>query len=313
MKASIIKKAVLKDIPSASGMEIVKGMVYVVGDDSPYLYGLDHDLQMKHKVLLYEPEEIEGDGRIPKKKKADLECMAYFTINGYVHILVFGSGSKSPARDVAYLIKLPTPYSKKHIVWERDLTDWYDLLRSHPDVAGEGKMNLEGATCTDDAFILFNRGNKKGVNSALVFHLEEFIEFIQGHTEMLPFPSVAPYDLPEVNGVASGFSGATVYGDKLFFTGAVEDVDDPYLDGPVSESLCGWKKVLPFNVSKGVSAEILSHIQDTCVITFEDKPYKSKVESIAIHEQDGDNTFIALAVTDTDGDESEILMLEIIL
>ena len=59
------------------------GNIYIVGDDSSFLYVLKYDLTVLAEVPLYQAkaEDLTGN-RILKKKKADLECITKLTING---------------------------------------------------------------------------------------------------------------------------------------------------------------------------------------------------------------------------------------
>ncbi|MFL5730741.1 MAG: DUF6929 family protein [Cytophagaceae bacterium] len=307
MKATIVKKAILEHIPSASGMEVINGIIYVVGDNSPYLYKLDHSLKLLEKIEIFKTET--EDGLIPKPVKPDMECMAKLSINNYPHIIMMGSGSKSPYRDVACLVKLPTNYNRRHVVTQINVADLYNLLRSNDEIMNGGELNLEGAAVSRDNFILFNRSSSGSRNVALYFHLEEFIEYLQGHTEMTPFPVIRDYDLPSINGVRSGFSGADVFEDKLFFTSAVENTTNAIDDGEVFGSFVGWMPASKVANMKGAPRNE-NAIQGTVQLMYEDKPYLGKVESISVYEKDEDK-YIALAVTDSDGGDSEILMLEL--
>jgi hypothetical protein len=307
MKATIIKKAILEDLPSASGMEVINGIIYIVGDNSPYLYKLDHSLKVLEKIELYKAEL--KDGVIPKPVKPDLESMAKLSINNYPHILMLGSGSKSPYRDVACLVKLPTNYNRKHVVTHINIAELYNLLRSNDEIMNGGELNLEGAAVSKDNFIIFNRSSSGSKSVALYFNLEEFVEYLQGHTEMTPFPVIRDYDLPSINNVKSGFSGADVFDDKLFFTLAVENTTNAIDDGEVFGSFVGWMPASKVSNMKG-STKDENTIQGTVQLMYDDKPYIGKVESISVYEKDADK-YIALAVTDSDGGDSEILMLEI--
>src|SRR5438046_10510737 len=107
MDAHIIKSQ-KADIQSASDVEIVDGIAYLVGDDSPYLYCLDHDWNLLRKVPLFASEHT-GD-RIPKEQKPDLEAMSVVYLDDKPHLLIFGSGSRSPQRDVCFWLDLaPAP------------------------------------------------------------------------------------------------------------------------------------------------------------------------------------------------------------
>ncbi len=306
MKATIIKKAILADVPSASGIEVINGIIYIIGDDSPYLFILNQDLEVIDKVKLYEAAELVEE-RVPKPVKADLECMTTLTINNYPHLLVLGSGSKSPQRDVAFLVKLPTNYNKKHLVVNAYVKDLYDLLRVNEEIVAEGELNLEGAATGKGHFILFNRMSGGSKNAAMYFKLEEFVEYIQGHTEMTPFPTVYTYNLPSLNNVPSGFSGACVFEKKIFFTASLEDTPNAIDDGEVLGSYIGWMKeenLYDKELEKVYKPEGIILLEEDGI------PYKGKVESISIVEKDSD-TYVALAVTDNDTGPSELLMLEI--
>src|SRR5207302_793709 len=80
------------------------GIAYLVGDDSPYLYCLDHDWNLLRKVPLFASEHT-GD-RIPKEQKPDLEAMSVVYLDDKPHLLIFGSGSRSPQRDVCFWVDL---------------------------------------------------------------------------------------------------------------------------------------------------------------------------------------------------------------
>jgi hypothetical protein len=312
MKATLLKRASLEGIPSASGLEYISGFIYIVSDDSPHLFCLDPYLNLKSKVKLYEPEKIE-DGRIPKKHKRDLEAITPLRINGYPHLLILGSGSKSPERDRAWLVKLPTNYNRKHLVWEKDLSEFYNFIRSTGDIVNEGKLNIEGAATGSDFLVLYNRGNKKGKNSALYFHLEEFTEFIQGHTEGVPFPVIHTFDMTLESGLEPGFSGAVVFDDKLFYTASLEDTADAYEDGAVGHSFIGYKNVQPFTSLRGSFEIPVQSAGAICPVMDNGVEFTGKIESVVITEKTESGSYIALAVTDNDTGISELLMIEISL
>jgi hypothetical protein len=308
MKVSIIKKAILEGIPSASGMEVIDGIIYVVGDNSPYLFILDQSLSVINKVELYKQETVSGI--VPKATKPDLECMAKLSINNYKHLLILSSGSKSPYRDLGILVKLPTNYNRKHLITTIQMGDLYDLLRSNEEVVGSGQLNLEGAATSKENLILFNRSSGGSNNVSLYFKLEEFVEYLQSHTEMTPFPSIYQNEIPCINNIPGGFSGADVFEEKIFFTSTVENTPNAIDDGEVLGSFVGWMKVNESSNLKGDRVEPNKVID--CIQVMENgNPYLGKIESICIYEKEGENKYIALAVTDSDGAESELLMLEI--
>lgn len=309
MNISVLKHVHLTSIPSASAVEVVNGNIYIVGDDSSLLYVLKYDLTVLSEVPLYKVKSDHiSENRIHKKNKADLECITKLTINGYPYLLILGSGSKSPRRDVAFLVKLPTPYNRKHLVWEISLIKWYSFLRMHEDIAADtGVLNFEAVASTSDFLYIFNREN----NAILRFDMPEFIEFIQGHTEGVPFPTVIKAHLPEIKSIRCGFSGADYFDGKLFFTAAAENTSNAIDDGEVMGSAVG---IVSFDgeekqrgkTSHGFSATISNF---TRIPEIESLPLK--VESISVYEKENDSTYIAIAVCDDDLGGSDILMLQL--
>ncbi|MGN6647618.1 MAG: DUF6929 family protein [Cytophaga sp.] len=309
MNISILKHVHLTTIPSASAVEVVNGNIYIVGDDCCFLYALKYDLTVLAKVPLYTAPESDLTGnRILKKKKADLECITKLNINGYPHLLILGSGSKSPRRDVAFLVKLPTPYNRKHLVWEISLVKWYSFLRMNEEVTGSsGVLNFEAAASTDEYLYLFNREN----NAILRFDLPEFIEFIQGHTEGVPFPTIITAELPEIGGIRSGFSGADYFDEKLFFTAAAENTSNAIDDGEIMGSAVGLLSFAGEEKTRGkLAAGFTGEISAfTVIAAIQDRLLK--IESISVYEKENDNTYIAVAVSDDDLGGSDILMLQL--
>lgn len=309
MQLSILKHVHLTTIPSASAVEVINGNIYIVGDDSCFLYVLKYDLTVLAEVPLYKTKDDHLVGnRILKKKKADLECITKLTINGYPHLLILGSGSKSPRRDIAFLVKLPTPYNRKHMVWEISLVKWYAFLRMNEAVTGDsGVLNFEAAATTDDHLYIFNREN----NATLRFDLPEFIEFIQGHTDSVPFPTVIPTELPDIDGVRLGFSGADYFDQKLFFTAAAENTSNAIDDGEIKGSAVG---IVNFNGEEKTRGKLTDgftgEISQFALIPKIDGRLL-KIESISIYEKENDNAYIAIAVSDDDLGGSDILMLQL--
>jgi len=309
MKISVLKHVHLTTIPSASAVEVINGNIYVVGDDSSFLYVLKYDLTLLAKVPLYtaKAEHIIGN-RILKKEKADLECITKLVINGYPHLLILGSGSKSPRRDVAFLVKLPTPYNRNHLVWEISLVKWYSFLRMNEDVTGpSGVLNFEAAASTEEHVYIFNREN----NATLRFDLPEFIEFIQGHTEGVPFPTIITSKLPAIENVRAGYSGADYFDNKLFFTAAAEDTTNAIDDGEIMGSAVG---ILSFDGEEKTRGKITNGFtgsisEFTLIPKINNLPLK--IESISVYEKENDSTYIAIAVSDDDKGGSDILMLQL--
>lgn len=115
----------LEGIPSASGIEITENGVYIVGDNSPWLFKLDKNFQVVEKIKLF-PDLNFSDSIIEKIHKPDLEALTKGNKDGSI-LLAFGSGSKSPERDIVVEIDLITKINK-----EFSLIDFYSHLELWP-------------------------------------------------------------------------------------------------------------------------------------------------------------------------------------
>jgi len=140
MTATILSENPLPDLPSASGVEIVGSVAYVIGDDSPYLYQLDAaTLAPVGRIALFEAAADFASGRIPKPIKPDLECMvALVWPDGRPGLLLLGSGSR-PNRARGWFV--PTKAPVPEFV---DLAALYALLVGHLPVGVV--LNLPGCT-----------------------------------------------------------------------------------------------------------------------------------------------------------------------
>jgi hypothetical protein len=309
VKISIVKKAKLEEVASASGLEVVDGIIYILSDDSSFLYKLKHDLTLVEKISLYQTNAKDPE-HIAKPDKADLECMGQLSINGYKHLLLMGSGSKNPHRNKAFLVKLPTNYNRKHIVWEMDVSALYSLLRSHNEITSSGEINLEGLAFGNENVYLLNRGNPEGSkNVVLSFNKAEFIEYIQGHTEGVPFPSIHPINLPEISGVKTGLSGADFFDGHFWFSCSAEDSPNAYDDGNVKGSMLGLFSI--DHESNGRFLEEKIRFKEVTSFFLDGSLFLGKVESVSVYEKDKEGVYTALAVTDNDGKPSELLLLDI--
>jgi hypothetical protein len=304
----ILKRQILESIPSGSGIELIDGIIYIIGDDSEYLYGLNHELRLLHKVELFSAIE-KKDGRIPKAVKHDFESMVSFDINGYSHVFVAGSGSLLPQRGIGYLIKLPTSYNKKHIVWKKDLNSLFQLIKSHPDFETDVELNIEASFIANEHFYFINRAGQQLIR----YPLAEMVEYLQNHSEGTPFPEILLLDIPLLDGNIYKCSGACYFKDRIYITASCEATDNAYDDGEIIGSAIGSFSVndLPDRGrDKGFNAKIpLTNL--TAVKDNQGAVIKTKWESICIYEQDNDGTLAALAIADPDNGTSELFLIEL--
>jgi hypothetical protein len=306
MNIQILKQVSLDHISSASCVEFANGNIYIVGDDNNYLYVLKYDLSVLTKIPL-ESTDL-NKTRIEKKSKKDIECITKITINGYVHLLLMGSGSIAPNRCVAYLIKLPTPYSKKHHVQKIDLTAWFDFLKMNDEITGpSGMLNFEGLACDQEYLYLANRES----NVLLRLDQKEMVEFLQGHMDGFPFPTIIHTEIGHIpSSVPFQITGADYFDHTFFVTAAAEDTNNPIDDGEIMDSLIARIQIPDFNKSAGMFNQTLTATTiDYCLMPTVNQQ-RFKMESICIYEKDLD-TYVALAVSDNDNGASDLFLLEI--
>jgi hypothetical protein len=292
MKVSTIKRLELKDVPSASGIEHGNGFYWIIGDNSPYLFQLDQNYNLLGKVTL-EKLDHAVDGVIPKLKKVDLEAMLSMKWNEDSVLFLFGSGSKLPDRAAGWKINMHNPAIQERI----DLLPFYELLMDETKLK-ENELNIEAAVELDGKIYLLNRGKNKLIS----IKTEHFIEFIEGQRDDLKIKTHT-IDLPKVDGIEAGFSGATVdvAENRIIFTASVENTSDWINDGQVLGSFIGIIEI----------DELENHYHPKTVLIAENEATLIlKVESIALKNQH-ENSYDCILVTDSDGGKSELLELTI--
>lgn len=167
MKITLFNHLQLDEIPSGSGIAKCGNDYYVIGDDSPFLYKLDENLKIIAKTLISDAIPTEGN-RIIKSEKPDFETLELINEN---ELVVFGSGSKSPQRDVFVRVFLNDPL----LIEKYDLSEFYNQLRNLP-LFQNSELNIEATAYHEDQLYLFNRRK----NLILKFAYQQFLKFLKG-------------------------------------------------------------------------------------------------------------------------------------
>lgn len=223
--------------PSASAGCIVNDEWWIIGDDAPEMLVIHPQRPDKTKFvqLPFYGKLHKGElhaQRQKKKTKHDIEALSNYTDpQGGIHVLAFGSGSKSPQRDSGlYFMN-----QQMHVV------DWgplYEQLRRATGIKLDD-WNIEGA-CHDanGNLYLFNR--KPSV--MIVLSAKDWFRYL----EIKAVPEMANiktkrFKLPAIEGKKSGFSGADfdVKNNSIIFCSSVEITDDSYRDGEILGSFVG--------------------------------------------------------------------------
>ncbi|HEX8505337.1 MAG TPA: hypothetical protein VF630_08215 [Hymenobacter sp.] len=293
MLATILTETPLPALPSASGIEVIGPVAYVISDDAPFIYLLDAaTMASLAQVRLFETTEF-GTGRIPKSAKPDLEALTALTWpTGQAGVLALGSGS-TPARESGWF--LPVSGGEPLRV---ALGPLYALLRALLP-AGAG-FNIEAAASTATELLLFQRTVGQA-NGALLFRLPlaASLRFLAagGPPPAVPRPQAFP--LPQLDGHPAGFSGASFVEGRLFVTASVEDTADAVLDGAVLGSFIGV-----------VNPD--SHVATFARLQWADgRDYRGKVEGLAVRRALGPGRWELVLVTDDDLGGSTSVVAEI--
>jgi hypothetical protein len=203
-------------IGSASGLLYHNDVLYIISDNSTYLYEYTIANEKLNKIALVEnPQE-----NIPKKDKPDFEAIT--STQGVAFIL--GSGSTAN-RNQVYI------YDPKTAIREtKDFTKFYQEIKTQLYLSDD-ELNIEGFIFAENYLFFFQRGNgangKNGIICASDNKKKPEIIFI-------------PFDLPVLkNNIAATFTDAILVEDKIYFLASAEDTTSTYLDGEVLGSIIG--------------------------------------------------------------------------
>lgn len=292
MQLKLISRKILKNIHSASGIELYKNRIYIVGDDAGWLYVLDKKYNELEKIPLLKRRKLKN-ATIPKKKKPDFEAMTFVKYGGENILLIFGSGSKRIKRD-----KLFAVYPDRgNEVNEYSLTRFYDFINDRKRRGSE--LNIEGVAATADDIYFLKRRTAKTRNMYHCFNLEQMMDYLFKKRRKRPDNWwIGRFDLPAIKGIEAGISGATMISEnKILFTASVEDTENAIDDGDILGSFVGIR-------------DFKADTINALVLKKGNRTLKLKMESVCILPTKG-KTHHLLAVTDSDGGNSELLELEL--
>lgn len=281
----LLDRGILHDIPSASGIEAWGDTFLVIGDDSPWLFVLDTAL---HPIARHPLHDDTLQANIPKAVKTDLEAMTRVRTSDGERIFLFGSGSRSPQRDLLLILDPAAPATVERL----DLGPFYRHLRTLAALP-DHTLNIEGAAASGDRLWLLHRGT----NLLFTLSVHALLDHLR-HAAELPAVAIRGFRLPVRHGLHAGFTGATLHpdGKTLLFTAALEQTDNPYDDGRILGSFLG---------ALDPSAETEEPLWCMPVVDPEGTILPVKAESLTLLPGRSGKHPELLLVTDSDGGPSE--------
>lgn len=293
MQAIILERRVLDGVQSASGLERIGDFYYVIGDDSCDLFRLDAQWNVVEEIHLLDSVS-HARGRIAKMHKPDLEALCALEWQGRKELLCFGSGSKSPVRDVCFRVDVTDPTAPMN-TRAVPLGTLYDALRANREIVGEHTLNIEAASAAGDSIYLYQRGNISGINAVIGYERRALMDYLDG-IRAAPSPGIRSFTLPQIGTRLAGFSAAAGYQAGTLFAATVEDTDNEIDDGETLASFIGTiagndlRWVLPV-LEQGQVARV-------------------KIEGLTLLAARQDRFELA-AVTDNDAGSSEVLLVRV--
>lgn len=210
-------------IGSASGLIYKDNSLFIISDNSSFLYEYNIKEKELYKIKLFENSQE----NIPKKDKLDYESI---TQKGE-KLYLFGSGS-TPNRNkrISYDIT-------SKAIEEKDLSAIYEKLKQNASISDDD-LNLEGALFHNEKWHLFQRGNGAQSKNG-IFTLDK-----EGND--IHFFSIS---LPKIQNIEATFTDVILVEDKIYFLAASEDTTSTYYDGEVLGSLIGALSIDTFELT----------------------------------------------------------------
>ena len=202
-------------IGSASGLVYHENKLYIISDNSTFLYEYNISNKRLDKIALVEnPQD-----NIIKKEKPDFESI---TLKGNNLVLLASGSTDKRNKLFKYNIN-----SKK--IKEKSFEEFYRKLKSELEIK-EDELNIEGLILNDKKIFLFQRGNGGNSKNGIIYADDEPDN---------PKFKFIPFELPNIKNVETTFTDAILVEDKIYFLAAAEDTSSTYDDGEVLGSIVG--------------------------------------------------------------------------
>jgi len=219
-------------LSAASGLVRAGDFLYVVADDELHLAVFPAANNGPGRVIPLFEGELPTSRVERKALKPDLETLTLLPPSQDFPagaILALGSGSRRNRRKGALLgLHAQSAVQGPSVIL--DLCPIFDPLD-----AVFRNLNIEGAAVVGDEMRLFQRGNHRDSENAIIrFALPAFLEVLRGEGESAIEPiAIQKIDLGKIDGIPLSFTdAATLPNGNMVFSAVAEDTDDTYNDGP---------------------------------------------------------------------------------
>ncbi len=225
-------------LSAASGLACLNSFNYVVADDELHLGVFRANSQEPGHLIRLFDGEMPASKSDRKKQKPDFEALMLLPAYGnYPHgaLLALGSGSR-PNRRLGALLGLDATGSVRGSPQAVDLSPILASLDEFPE------LNIEGAVVSGAELRLFQRGNKRHAENAIIrFQLSAFLDALSSEQTSAIKPSaINTFDLGEIDGIPFCFTDAAALPDgAMVFTAVAEDTNDTYNDGACAGAAVG--------------------------------------------------------------------------
>ena len=222
-------------ISAASGLACIGSTMYVVADDELHLGVFSTAVPEPGRLIRLFDGVLPDDQAARKQQKPDLEALALVpAFRDFPHgaLLALGSGSRS-SRCRGALLGLDPNGAVRGLPHELDLLPILDPLRN-----AFAELNIEGAVVVGDELRLFQRGNTRHADNAIIrYPLQQVLNAMRYSNRDAVKPSaIDRFDLGSIRGIPFCFTDAAgLPNGDMVFCAVAEDTEDAIATGPASE------------------------------------------------------------------------------
>jgi hypothetical protein len=224
--------ATINGLGAASGIIYLNENLYLIGDNSGFLYKYD----ILNKDLSKFPILENAQENIIKKEKPDFEAITLHDNKFYI----FGSGS-TKKREIRVKFNLENNEAST-----KDVSDIYDKLKKKAAFTDDD-LNIEGAFYFNENLYLMNRGNGEFSKNGIFIHNKDPRAKLE---QAKQFDNVIykPFKLPIINNVETSFTDAIFIENKIYFLACAENSSSTYDDGEIYGSILGTINIETFEI-----------------------------------------------------------------